>query len=355
MITQVELKNFQSHQHTVIDLVNGVNVIIGPSDAGKSAVFRAINWVVSNRPLGDAYRSDWGGDTSVTLTTDAGQVITRLRTDKQNAYIVNGVTLAAFGTEPPADVFEALAIDANNVQSQADPPFLLAASPGEVAAALNRAASIDDIDVAMGGLRRGALALTRDLTYNQGQLTEYQAQLAAYDYLPQAEKAVTKAEAAAVDLTAARDNYATLDKLIVQIHKVQLRLAVTQRYVGAEAALAAALEAQSEYTQLTERYESCARLLRQARKAEAALAQAQNVTAVEPIVKQAQSARDMLRDTGAQGAALARLMKRVRQLQTEITTADGAVDTLLEEYAALAPTTCPLCGNPMTTEAHPHE
>jgi len=42
MITKVEIKNFESHAHTVIDLHNGFNVIHGTSNVGKSAILRAI-------------------------------------------------------------------------------------------------------------------------------------------------------------------------------------------------------------------------------------------------------------------------------------------------------------------------
>ncbi len=352
MITKVELKNFQSHAYTVIDLVDGVNVIIGPSDAGKSAVFRAINWVVSNRPLGDAYRSEWGGDTSVTLTTADGRVITRLRTDKQNAYVIDGVTLTAFGSEPPDAVFEALAIDPCNVQSQADPPFLLAASAGEVAAALNRAASIDDIDRAMGGLRRGAAALNRDLTYNRAQRDEYKEQLKAYDHLPATEALVAAAEAALTDLTTVSSDYATFKALVDRIHSVKGALAATQHFAGAEEQLALALTAQTEYYPLNDRRNRLGRIIRAAQAARAAVARTDGVAAAGPTLAQADEAANLLRVTYAQRAGLRRLLRQVRAARTEVTQAGAAVLALEVEYEELAPDNCPFCGKPMNEGSH---
>jgi exonuclease SbcC len=53
MIDHVAIKNFQSHKNTNIDFQrNGVNVIVGTSDQGKSAILRAILWAVNNRPMG---------------------------------------------------------------------------------------------------------------------------------------------------------------------------------------------------------------------------------------------------------------------------------------------------------------
>lgn len=355
MITRVELTNFQSHKHTIVDLVEGVNVIIGPSDAGKSALFRAINWVVGNRPLGDAYRSDWGGDTSVTITTSEGHVVTRIRTDKQNAYIVDGVTLTAFGSEPPDDVFAALAIDPYNVQGQADPPFLLAASPGEVAAALNRAAAIDDIDHATGGLRRGAAALSRDLAYNQGQLDDYRAQLATYDGLPAVEALVEAAEAAAAEVDAVAARYAALRQLTVRIHSLATQLAATEHLAGAGDALGAAQAASTELAAAQAQYTQLAALQRQMRKAQRGLAGAAAVISVADTIERAEAARKMLDTTRTQWRQLSRLHNQAAIFDSARTKADEDLAALQAEWDTIAPDTCPLCGNPMGAGGHDNE
>jgi len=54
-IKKVEIKNFQSHQQTTLELNEGFNVITGPSDEGKSAIIRALNWVFYNEPAGTDY------------------------------------------------------------------------------------------------------------------------------------------------------------------------------------------------------------------------------------------------------------------------------------------------------------
>ena len=49
MIKSVEFQNFQSHKKTILEFVPGVNIIVGLSDAGKSAVMRAIKWCLKNQ------------------------------------------------------------------------------------------------------------------------------------------------------------------------------------------------------------------------------------------------------------------------------------------------------------------
>lgn len=52
MIKSIELKNIQSHENTRLDFDKGINVIVGSSNNGKSAILRGLYWARYNRPLG---------------------------------------------------------------------------------------------------------------------------------------------------------------------------------------------------------------------------------------------------------------------------------------------------------------
>lgn len=54
-LKRVRLENFQSHRNSVIDFDRGLNVIVGPSDSGKSAIIRAIKWALYNEPSGNYF------------------------------------------------------------------------------------------------------------------------------------------------------------------------------------------------------------------------------------------------------------------------------------------------------------
>ena len=75
MIKKLHIRNFQSHKDSRLIFSDGVNVIVGNSDSGKSAILRALNWVITNRPSGDSYISNWGGPTYVIVETEEGTVI----------------------------------------------------------------------------------------------------------------------------------------------------------------------------------------------------------------------------------------------------------------------------------------
>ena len=50
-IKKIELHNFQSHEYTEMEFDRGLNVILGNSDVGKTAILRAIKWALYNLSL----------------------------------------------------------------------------------------------------------------------------------------------------------------------------------------------------------------------------------------------------------------------------------------------------------------
>jgi exonuclease SbcC len=143
MIKKIIIRNFQSHKRTVIGFDSGVNVLYGSSDSGKSAIIRALNWVLFNYPQGDAFRSYWGGETKVTIYLD-GHKISRIR-GKENAYELDGQKFTAFGNNVPEQIQEVINMDSINLQKQFNTPFLIGESPGQIARILNESVDLSEM------------------------------------------------------------------------------------------------------------------------------------------------------------------------------------------------------------------
>ena len=89
-ITQVRLKNFQSHEDTTISF-DDYNIIYGKTNSGKSAILRGIKWALYNLPPAEGvdFRRFGTKETIVEVTFDDGKKIRRRRTSKENEYILD--------------------------------------------------------------------------------------------------------------------------------------------------------------------------------------------------------------------------------------------------------------------------
>ncbi len=167
---KIVLINFQSNKRTVIDFIDGVNVLIGTSDSGKSAIVRSIDYTVNNNIPGDSFVSHWVKRTkkgnvlkdncSIEIHTDNG-VIQRLK-GKDNTYIVNGHELKAFGRgSVPEEVSAFFNMGDINIQLQSDSHKYLNASAGEVARALNSLVDLKIIDTTSTNINRRVSSLDK--------------------------------------------------------------------------------------------------------------------------------------------------------------------------------------------------
>ena len=194
MIRSIRLSNFQSHKETVLELVPGITAIVGESDSGKTAIIRALNWLVTNRPSGVAFQRHGTKETEVGLTTDDGELV-RYRTAKGNGYRINGIDLSAIRTDVPEEVTKFLGIDSDlNMQGQLDAPFLLSMSPGEVAQTLNRIAHLDDIDMALFNVAKRLRDKGAELKAAQSQQAALEEQYQQFVYLDRMESDVAELE-----------------------------------------------------------------------------------------------------------------------------------------------------------------
>jgi exonuclease SbcC len=151
VISSIRIQNYQSHEDSKIELVPGVNIFTGSSDSGKSAIVRALRWVILNLPRGDRFRSKWGGDTEVTVRFDNGEdqdlvELSRIRSSKVNGYQFETMTWKALTSGVPDEVSKLLRMSEVNFQCQHDTAFMLAQSAPDLARFLNNIVGLELID-----------------------------------------------------------------------------------------------------------------------------------------------------------------------------------------------------------------
>ena len=185
MIQQLNIQNFQSHEDTSLDFVEGCNVIVGASDSGKTAIIRALRKLAFNKPSGTEMCSHWGGKTKVELFTDDAHVV--WSKDKQQEYILGDAHFSAFGTDVPEEIVKALNLNSINIQMQLDSPFLLSETPGQVAQHFNKVAGLDKIDSATSNINSWIRELTSDIKYAEGQEISLKEGLTKFEHLEKME------------------------------------------------------------------------------------------------------------------------------------------------------------------------
>jgi DNA repair protein SbcC/Rad50 len=194
MIKSIRIRNFQSHKNTFLEFDKGVNVIVGPSDSGKTAIIRALRWLVWNKPMGSAFRSNWNGTTKVIAEFESGDKIIREK-DKSDTYYFNDLEFKAFGSSTPEDIAKALNMSEVNLQLQLDTPFLLSDTPGQVAAYFNKIAGIDKIDLANKNVKKEITNTKQSISNFNEMLEINKEELKQYDILDTAEYELIELEA----------------------------------------------------------------------------------------------------------------------------------------------------------------
>lgn len=344
MIERVELRNFQSHTKSQFEFEAGVNAIIGPSDSGKTAILRALRWVIWNRPLGDAFRSDWGGDTSVTIQVP-GNEITRWKHDSGHGYTINGSKLTAIKTDVPDDVVRILNIDEVNLQQQFDRPFLLDSSAGEVAAHFNRIAHLDIIDATMKTLASWQRQLNQDVRVYESKIEEYENSLIKFNHISEMEKKIIRAEKLQNRIEKLDKDLMELSRIIDVIEEVDLQMEEFEPLFAMDKKVTEYFTLREEKTQLEHTFLRASDIVSEIKAVSQALKKLEAFPIKETQVDNAIELFQNLRTLYDNKKDVYLLFTNIKENDEDMYNIVQETNKLQEEFDALFPDTCPLCGS----------
>ena len=220
MIEKIEIHNFQSHKATVLELDSKVNTLQGNSDCGKSAVLRALHWLIFN-PAGDYFISDWArnGARQVApcevIVHANGHKITRRRDKDFNGYYLDDEVFEATRNTVPQKILDILNLSEVNVQRQLDPPFLLSMSAGEVSRYINSLVNLSRIDTWIKASNSRDLELKRDVEAAVARVDKAQKLVESFSFLP-------TLEALANDITAKDKSLTTMRKEVDELQATSM-------------------------------------------------------------------------------------------------------------------------------------
>ena len=196
-ITQVRLKNFQSHEDTTISF-DDYNIIYGKTNSGKSAILRGIKWALYNLPPAEGvdFRRFGTKETIVTVSFDDGRKITRRRTAKENEYILedeNGKrSFTQFGRGPLKEVLDFHGMyqvnlfgspQSINIVEQSEPPFFLSNGPTARGKLIGRLAGTVLYENALALAKKDASILHKTISTETEELEKTQKAIESLAYV----------------------------------------------------------------------------------------------------------------------------------------------------------------------------
>lgn len=196
-ISKLILNNFQSHECTEIEFNDGLNIIIGESNNGKTSILRAIMWAIDNQPLGTDFIMAGKNDCSVRIEYNDGTFIERGRTLKNTGYyeigfidennnlvtqsyqgFTNAVPIEVANTHQMPKINITKDIETHlNVLSQLDGPFLLTESPITKASAIGRITGTHIVDAAIKDSNKSILNNNKAIKIYNQELSEKEDEL----------------------------------------------------------------------------------------------------------------------------------------------------------------------------------
>lgn len=248
-IKRITLENFQSHKFTVIDFDDGLNAIVGPTDSGKTAILRAIKWVLYNEPQGDSFIRQGESQASVQILFSTGVTVKRYRSKSKNGYEITyadgtSTTFEGFGSQVPQEVEEATKMPkitlrqgetrSLNMAEQLEGPFLLTDNPSLKAAAIGKLVQADVIDYALGQVNLDLRNKKKEARDREEDLETLNKDLESYFYLEDLGKIIKDLEKIQENLNKnkeklerlenLRENYTKIQGLIDNLEKIKISL-----------------------------------------------------------------------------------------------------------------------------------
>jgi chromosome segregation ATPase len=231
MIEQMHIKNFQSHEDTVLGLAPGVNAIVGNSHVGKSAIRRVLNWVNCNRPLGDSYIKTGAKEAYARIAFDDG-VVERFKSKKKNEYRLdsNPEPYTAFGSSVPEDVTDLVRMSDVNVQTQHGPFFLVFDSPGAVATYLRSVTGLDELSEVAADITSRLRGAKASLSSEEVELEDLQGRVEELEQIDvnRLEEAIEEYEHCEERNETLRKDVRTLSRLIDRVEELESQATVSE-------------------------------------------------------------------------------------------------------------------------------
>lgn len=252
MIKSIVIKNFESHANTEINFHPGVNVIIGRTDSGKSAIMRALYWAFFNKPYGDDYVRTGSKSTAVGVEFDNG-LVSRIRESNFNGYLLGlKDPYKGFSHNIPEPVSNFINMSQINFQRQADSHFMLSWPAGQRGSFINDTVNLESMDIAVSNIKRKISEETRLIESTSQHIEHMEKELDEFEDLEEIEVLIENLERKQNRLNDLEEKYFELSEIINDIENAQDSIEYHEEKIKAQRPVLGACKVLDEYKALRE-------------------------------------------------------------------------------------------------------
>lgn len=179
---KLSLENFQSISKGELIFHTGTTVIIGQSNSGKSATFRALKACLMNPTGSQRFIKKGTKSSSVALEYNGNQIIWK-RTPKESSYIINGEEYLKTGKSNAFKIIEdtGFAVDSNdtimNIEEELQLPFPFGMSKADLFKLYENVFCISDSAIILKSARASEDKVKADIVAYENELNKNQNKL----------------------------------------------------------------------------------------------------------------------------------------------------------------------------------
>lgn len=342
MIEQLKATNLQKHEDITLNFIEGVNVITGPTDSGKTAIFRGLKWVLMNE--GDSSKLVKHGTQKCTVSvTIDGNTVERSYSASSNTYKLNDNLYKSFRTSVPADIASLVNMDTISIQDRRDLPFMVYYKGSETAEQFSTMLDLNEIQTVTANTNRYVKKVAEAVEQAKINIDKAKTTLDYYADVDEANALLKVYAELLVECDALASEDRTLTDYKEKLFWVRRTLADNGRYADAEADLKVLEEIDKSMEQGTDDIYELRLLYNQIKNVVNVLANTNISEAESDLVSLSRIQHDMVE-----------LRQDLNELQSEQSSFKSLIiqgkqaKNMYKEYEdklhALVGTVCPTCG-----------
>lgn len=353
MFQELKIQNFQAHEDSLVQFADGLTVLVGENNTGKTAIFRSLKWLCRNRPRGDSLIRHGQKQVSVTLYLIGGEEIVRTKSKKgRNEYRLDGQTFKALGADVPQQIIDQLGLADINWQDQLDGPFLILDPPGQIASAINDVTHLDEPAAAVDKLSSQIRELDREAKNRKERQESLQVDLRPFAKLGQYEARLLRLMAVHASQERSMAILAGLGDLIEAIEAIDRDIKRTELPDRLGLAIVEYETVQVGYVSSQDGYERLDEIVEGIEETDEQLSRLPDIEAMGKLLGETEQAEKIVKRLGTESVALRGLLDNIYRAEDLADENGELVKERSGDYQELLGglAVCPACDRPVDDE-----